>query len=169
MAVNRKVGGSDEWYTPSWAVYPLVLYLKPGSTIWCPFDTEESNYYKVFKREGHNVIHTHISEGKDFLKAKIKSPIDYIISNPPYSIRNEVYAKLVELNKPFAMLYNVNGLFDNKLRMLFAKEYGVQLLYIYPRVCFYDENGVQNRPAFQSVYLCRNVLPEQIMFYVKGK
>ncbi len=34
--------GNDEFYTPVYAIEPLIKYLKPGSTIWCPFDTEIS-------------------------------------------------------------------------------------------------------------------------------
>ena len=41
---------SDEVYTPAYAVKPLLKYLdrgnKPFYTIWCPFDTEESEYVK---------------------------------------------------------------------------------------------------------------------------
>lgn len=31
----------DEWYTPREAVEPIIKYLKPNSTIWCPFDKRE--------------------------------------------------------------------------------------------------------------------------------
>ena len=31
---------SDEIYTPIYAVYPILQYIKPNSTIWCPFDKE---------------------------------------------------------------------------------------------------------------------------------
>ena len=29
---------SDEVYTPDYAVYPILKYIKKGSIIWCPFD-----------------------------------------------------------------------------------------------------------------------------------
>ena len=35
--------GNNEYYTPPYAIKPIIKYLKPHSTIWCPFDTEESN------------------------------------------------------------------------------------------------------------------------------
>lgn len=40
-----KVGSfnkKDEYYTPAIMVYPIIEYLREGSTIWCPFDTENS-------------------------------------------------------------------------------------------------------------------------------
>jgi len=167
--IGANHGGSDEWYTPVEAVLPIMQYLKPHSRIWCPFDTEESNYYKLLKEGGHKVICTHISKGQDFLKCNVKSHFDYIISNPPYSIRHKIYEKLYSLNVPFAMLFNSNGLFDSKIRSELANEHGVQLLYLYPRVHFRDCNGKDNSPPFQSVYLCWNVLPRDIMFDIREK
>ena len=62
---------SDEYFTPKEAVLPLLEYIdrgnKPNYTIWCPFDTEDSEYVKVFKKEGYNVIATHIDNGQNFL------------------------------------------------------------------------------------------------------
>ena len=53
---------NDEYYTPEKAVLPILKYIKPHSSIWCPFDTEDSQYVKVFEREGFKVYHSHISE-----------------------------------------------------------------------------------------------------------
>ena len=52
---------NDEFYTPLYAIKPITKYLKKNSTIWCPFDTEDSLYVKYFKSLGHEVIHTHIN------------------------------------------------------------------------------------------------------------
>ena len=62
------VAGSknDEFYTPEYAITPILKYIKPNSTIWCPFDTEESLFVKVFRENGHNVICSHIGNGEDF-------------------------------------------------------------------------------------------------------
>lgn len=59
---------SDEVYTPEYAIKPLLQYLKPRSTIWCPFDSHHSNYVKVFKKHGFKVINTHLDNGEDFLQ-----------------------------------------------------------------------------------------------------
>ena len=43
---------SDEVYTPTYAVLPLIKYIKmftPNAVIWCPFDMAHSEYVKVFK------------------------------------------------------------------------------------------------------------------------
>ena len=41
--------GNDEFYTPVYAIDPIIKYIKPNSIIWCPFDTEESNFVKRLK------------------------------------------------------------------------------------------------------------------------
>ncbi len=110
--------GSDEFFTPKYAIYPLKEYIQahwwenPGAVylydkepwiIWCPFDTEDSNYVKLFRKWGHTVICSHIDEGKDFFKYEPKK-YDVIISNPPFSMKTKILKRLFELKKPFAML-----------------------------------------------------------------
>ena len=81
---------SDEYYTPKFAVLPIVKYIDSHKTIWCPFDTENSEYVKLFRESGHKVIATHISNGENFFEVNCPK-CDYIISNPPYSSKLEVF------------------------------------------------------------------------------
>lgn len=155
-------GGTDEWYTPREAVELIAKYIKPHSKILCPFDTAKSNFVKIFKAEGHEVTYSHIEDGVDFFLLD-KPSVDYVISNPPYSRRQEVLTKLYEWDIPFAMIFNGNGLLDSKTRMELARR-GMEILYIYPRVQFIGQNGERNHPSFQSVYWCHNVLPEKLVF-----
>lgn len=39
---------------------------------------------------------------------------DYIISNPPYSVKGEVLERLFNIGIPFAMLVGVVGLFESQ-------------------------------------------------------
>lgn len=66
--IQYEFNKNDEYYTPEYAVLPIIKYLKPNSTIWCPFDEDSSNFVKVFKENGFNVINGHIFTGQDFLK-----------------------------------------------------------------------------------------------------
>lgn len=102
-SITRK---DDEWYTPREAVEPIIKYLKPNSTIWCPFDKVDSEFVKVLSENGFKVIYSHIDLGQDFFKMNFDlSSVDYIISNPPYSKKTEVLEHLYKLNRPF---YDVN-------------------------------------------------------------
>ena len=54
--------------------------------------------------------------GGDFFKIRPKGNIDYVISNPPYSLKTEVFERLFKLGTPFAMLVGVVGLFESQKR-----------------------------------------------------
>lgn len=160
--------GNDEFYTPRYAIEPLLKYLKPNSEIWCPFDTQESLFIKVLEENGHRCIATHISTGTNFLDLDETPPIcDYIISNPPYSLKAEVFEKLFRLKIPFAMLVGVVGLFESKKRFEMFKNNNFEIMYFNKRVSYfkdYKEQKPSLNPPFSSVYVCGGVLPKQIVF-----
>lgn len=96
---------SDEVYTPEIAVLPLLKYIDKSKTVWCPFDIGgQSKYIEVFKKNGIKTIASHIDTGQNFFEYEPDEEYDYIISNPPFSIKDMILKRLDELNKPFAML-----------------------------------------------------------------
>jgi len=162
---------NDEFYTPEYAIYPILKYLdkQKFKTIWCPFDTEDSLFVKIFRKGGFNVVATHIQNGQDFFKIPIGNlPLcDVIISNPPYSLKGEVLDRLFLIGKPFAMLVGVVGLFESKKRFEMFKENDFEVLYLNKRVAFFKDFSEQKpslNPPFSSVYLCSQLLPKQICF-----
>lgn len=169
--VEKTTNKNDEFYTPPYAIKPILEFLKPNSEIWCPFDTEDSYYVEILKNEGHNVLYTHISDGHDFFDIAnsivSSSTFDYIISNPPYSLKNEVFETLFNLNIPFAMLVGVVGLFESKHRFNLFKDNKFEVLYFDKRIQFMDDmksDITTKSPPFSSVYLCSNILPKSNMF-----
>ena len=158
--------GNDEYYTPIYAITPILKYLKPHSSIWCPFDTDRSNYVKLFKANGFNVINTHLEMGIDFFKLEVPQ-CDYIISNPPYSLKTEVFLRLFSIGKPFAMLVGVVGLFESKKRFSMFRDNDFEIMYFDKRISYfqnYDDQKPSSNPPFSSVCLCSGVLPKQIVF-----
>ena len=161
---------NDEFYTPLYAIKPIEKYINPNSTIWCPFDTEDSLFVKRFKELGHIVIYTHKKQGKDFFETDIVA--DYIISNPPYSLKGQVLERLFEIGKPFAMLVGVVGLFESQKRFHMFKDNDFEILYMNKRIAYFKDYSEQKpslNPPFSSVYLCKDMLPKQIVFEVVEK
>lgn len=156
---------NDEYYTPSYAVVPLLKYLKGGCAIWCPFDTDDSNYVRVLKENGFTVINSHISTGGDFFNMEVPE-CDCIVSNPPYSLKGEVFKRLYEIGKPFAMLINFQGLFDHKERFELFKTHRIELMYLSPRVSYIkpDNPNETSGVPFQSGYACSGIVDNQIVF-----
>lgn len=168
---NGKVGDginvNDEYFTPCYAVRPILKYIRPGSTVWCPFDTEESNYVKMIGGEGHKVLSSHISLGYDFFKVAVPYGVDYIISNPPYSLKTKVFHRLFKLGIPFAMLVGVVGLFESQRRFRMFRDNDFEIMYFDKRVSYfrdYADTTPSLNPPFSSVYICSGMLPKQIVF-----
>lgn len=158
--------GNDEFYTPEYAIEPIEKYIKKGSIIWCPFDTKESLYVKYFEKMGYKVIATHLENGIDFFNCDVPK-CDYIISNPPYSLKTEVLQRLFQLKIPFAMLVGVVGIFESQKRFNMFKENDFEIMYFNKRIAYfksYKEQKPSLNPPFSSVYICQNILPKQIIF-----
>lgn len=163
------INKNDEFYTPRYAILPIIKYLKPGSLVYCPFDTEESNYVKLLKENGFRIIHGHIFDGKDFFTETTESlsEVDYIISNPPYSIKGKVFEHLFLIGKPFAMLVGIVGLFESRSRFEMFRDNTFEIMYLNKRVSYFKDYSDQKpslNPPFSSVYLCSNILPHTIVF-----
>lgn len=157
---------SDEVYTPAYAVQPLVKYLQqfnPNATIWCPFDMDYSNYVKIFTEAGFKVIRSHIDEGQNFFFYEPEEKYDIIISNPPFSQKDNVLKRLFELNKPYAMLLPVPTL-QGQARFPYMQD--IQYLGFDKRINYYKDISMtrtQDGVSFGSCYICRQFLPKDLI------
>jgi len=164
MQIQRQFHKNDEYFTPACAVYPVMERLKAGSEVWCPFDTAESEFVKVFSSHGFRVVYGHIRTGQDFFTAEVPD-CDYIISNPPYSLKGQVIRRLYEIGKPFAMLLNFQGIFDSRDRFRMFHDNRVEMLWLSPRVNYIEgRKGNIKRAPFQSGYLCSGICRNQLEF-----
>lgn len=157
--------GNDEFYTPSYAIKPLLKYIPAGKSIWCPFDTDESLIVKDFRNNGFRVSATHIQDGCDFFTTKPQGEI--IISNPPYSLKGECFKRLFDLNLPFAMLVGVVGLFESQERFNIFKENEFEIMWMNKRIAYFKSYAEQKpslNPPFSSVWLTKNILPKGNIF-----
>ena len=163
-----KNGAFDEIYTPDYAVYPIIPFLPKDKIIWCPFDTEESNYVKVLRKFGFEVINSHIEDGKDFFNWQPEE-WDIIVSNPPYSIKDRVLERCYVLGKPFALLLPITTLEGVKRGELFRR-YGIQVLVLDRRINFFESTPNKEHKKdksscwFNSSYFCWKLLPKDLMF-----
>lgn len=163
---------SDEYYTPKEAVLPIIKYIdkgnKPSYTIWCPFDSEESEYVKCIRAAGHKVIASHIDDDKNFFYYEPDEWYDYIISNPPFSLKDDILKRLCELNKPFAILLPLPTLQGQK-RFKYLKD--CQALIFDKRVNFWQDKEhtkMAKGVAFASIYICKDFLPNDLIFEKMG-
>lgn len=158
---------NDEWYTPPYAVEPILEYVSKDKVVWCPFDTEHSHFVKMFKAKGNKVIHSHLSDSKDFFTWEPSEHYDVIVSNPPFSCKGDVLKRLYELDKPFAMLLSSAGLFESKARFELFRDNPWELLILNKRIAFFKDYQDQKpslNPPFSSCYVTSNLLPDKICY-----
>lgn len=154
-------GNNDECYTPSYGVVPIIKYLPKDKIIWCPFDTDESEFTKQLLKQGYIVINSHISYGQDFY---IYEPPkwDIIVSNPPYTNKRKIFERALSFNKSFALLMSNTWLNDSAPKQLF-KNRQLQLLMFDKRIKYINNGKVNNKITFSSSYYCYNLLPRDII------
>ena len=154
---------SDEVYTSTYAIKPLIKYIKQFEnilnkkiTVWCPFDLKSSQYVKLFERNGFNTLHSHIDEGKNFFFYEPSEDYDIIISNPPFSQKDNVLKRLYELDKPYAMLLPIPAL-QGQARFPYLQD--IQYLGFDKRINYYKDEAMtktQDDVSFGSCYLCKD-------------
>ena len=156
-SMNNK---NDNRNTPEILVKPILKYLKPNSVVWCPFDTENSEFVIALKEEGHTVIHSHIETGQDFFEYEPDEKYDYIISNPPFSKKLDLLHRCYKLGKPFAMLMNLECLNYQEVGNFFYNRLSrLQLLIVDKKVSFDGKTA-----SFNTSYFCNDLLPKDIIF-----
>ena len=154
-------GSNDECMTLDYAVRPIIKYIHKDWIVWCPFDTQDSEFVRQISENGNKVIHSHISEGKDFYTYEPEQ-WDCIVSNPPFTNKRKIFERALSFEKPFALIMSNTWLNDAAPKQLF-KDKDLQLLMFEQRMKFSKNGEVQNKITFSSSYYCYKFLPKQII------
>lgn len=160
--LRKSKGKNDECYTPRYGVEPLLKFMQPykDKIIWCPFDDENSEFVKVFKENGYQVVYSHIKYGQDFYNYE-PDKWDIIISNPPFTNKSEIFKRALSFNKPFALLMTITWLNDPTPANVFQDK-ELQILSFDERMQFKGQES--KKISFLSAYFCYNFLPKNFIF-----
>lgn len=124
---------NDRIYTPKEIVIDIIKWVKPTGKILEPFRgkgafydellkiDEICNNYAGFGSEIKSVYYTEIDEGKDFFK--FNHDVDYIITNPPYSIFTQVLEHSMKIADNIILLIPLNKIYTSDKRMNMLEEY----------------------------------------------
>ena len=126
-------------------------------------------FIRCYSRKDFEVEQSHINNGVDFFERNI---YDCIVSNPPYSLKAEVFETLFGTGKPFAMLVGVVGLFESQRRFTMFANNTFEIMYMNKRISYhkdFESDKTALNPPFSSVWLTSGVLPQQIVFEVINK
>lgn len=146
MAKNH----SDEFQTPKEALIPLLPYLNKKWKIWeCAWGG--GSLAKHLIEYGFTVVG---DATDDFLLNQREC--DAIVTNPPYTLKDEFLERAYIIGKPFAFLLPLTTFDSVKRRSLFAK-YGVEVIFLPKRVAFTTPSGKVGGAWFAVAWFCGNM------------
>lgn len=96
---------ADFYPTPPEATQALLDFLKlPSKTVVWESASGEGHMAKVMEQNDLTVVATDIQTGTDFLTAEMPEGVEWIITNPPFSLAEQFIRKSADHGVPFAML-----------------------------------------------------------------
>lgn len=124
---TMKTSKFDDFQSPECAIDCLIPFIPKCWHIWEPA-CGKGNLVRAFEREGYDVHATDKKTGHDFLAYEPNPAGLYqaIVTNPPFSIKDEFLARCYQIGKPFALLLPAS-VFDSIDRRNLMDQYGVQL------------------------------------------
>lgn len=166
MKQIHQFNNDDEWYTRDEDVEMIInnFRISKDSTIWCPFDKEESAFVRVLKTNGYKVIYSHIDDGKDFFNYEPSEKYDLILSNPPFYGKAKILQRLIELNKPFGLIFGIQCFNSGEFVKLLNEVNNLQFCFLSKRLKFHKGNQDTKLPSptFHSLVLCNDLLDKKI-------
>jgi hypothetical protein len=152
---------TDEWYTPLDIVIKAyeLLNVRYKSTIMCPYDTAESQFVQWGQKTNNSVIYGIT----DYLDTDYQ--YDYVLTNPPFSIKDQVIERVLKSGKPGALILPLDSLGGVKRHALW-KQYGYPSIYVpAKRMRFIDGTGQgRDKVSFHCIIMLLNVGKSEIIW-----
>lgn len=139
-------GRADDFQTPPEALDPLLPYLKKEWVIWeCA--AGQGNLVVGLREKGFEVVGTDILGGKQYDFIVMPSVGDCIITNPPFSLKQQFLERCYQLQKPFALLLPLTT-FETAKRQKLFRENGLEVIFMPKRINFETPNKVEKSSAW---------------------
>lgn len=144
-----KHGSPDDFQTPAAALIPLLPHINKDWVVWeCA--EGKGNLTQALRGWGYKVIGSDIEGGFDF---RVWQPEkwDVVITNPPYSAKEEFLERAYELRKPFAFLLPLTTLESQRRQKLF-REFGLEVILFDERIDFETPGGEKGSSWFATAW-----------------
>lgn len=167
MVFNARVNKGDMLFTPSWIIEILCDHINfRNKIIWEPAFGGGHIAKVLLNNKGVTVIGTDIITGNDFLTMDIKDldmiP-DCIITNPPYSMKDQFIERCIDWKLPFALLLPLPALGGKKRSTLWQQVSDLSVIIPNKRVSFINAD---DSPNFESVWFCGNFGLKRPFYFV---
>lgn len=162
--IPQMQGSPDDFQTPRKAVAPLLPYLHKEWRIWeCA--AGKGNLVRALRGQGYEIHGSDILDGNNFLTTPAPLPFDCIVTNPPYSLKDEFVGRCYDYGKPFALLMPLTALEGERKQQLY-REHGIQLIIPNQRINFETPSGVDFGSWFTTAWFTwRLSLPRDLNFF----
>ena len=157
--IPSRATSPDDYQTPASALDVLMPYIPSDWIIWEPA-CGKGNIANTLREHRYAVIASDKFVGekgivgvkRDFL-GQAPAPIcDAIITNPPYTLKNEFFERAFALGKPFAFLVPLTTLETKKRQAMFA-EHGIEIIFIDHRINFETPSGGKSSSWFATCWI----------------
>lgn len=131
MKIQINKNFNDKIYTPNEIVVKCVDYLSKNYLSYTDILLDPAlglgGFYKELVERNFMVEWCEIEKGRDFFEYKGK--VDWIITNPPFSIMTEWLEQCVKVSeKGFALLIPINKVFISNKRLDIIKDFSIEIL-----------------------------------------
>lgn len=131
-------GNADDFQTPVQALKPLLKFMPKNWIVWeCACG--RGNLVKGFREFGYEVVGSDALTGQSFFKYQ-PDKFDVIVTNPPFSLKQEFLERAYSIGKPFAFLLPLTT-FEGKKRQGLFQEYGIEVIMFDRRINFETPSG----------------------------
>jgi hypothetical protein len=151
---------SDECFTPANQISPLFNYLDKTKIYYEATSGKSSLILDAFNASKYNIIG---SNGVDFFNTTSDDVYDGIITNPPYSKKDDFIEHCYKLGKPFALFLPVAA-FQGKRRGNLFMKYGMSALVYNNRVDFTGKG----QPHFGNAWFMWGFMPANTIHWVNN-
>jgi hypothetical protein len=155
----------DDYDTPLYVWKMLLDYLDLGKNtiIYDPFYNNGKSKTYLGKLGYDNIIH----ENEDFFENYEKYNYDILISNPPYSIKQNILKILYKIDKPFVLIVPTAIISKLYVKNIFKDDID-KIQYIVPgRRLQFEVNGYNNkRCCFDCLFFCYKLFLKRDIVYL---
>ena len=142
---------SDEWYTSEEVARLAIqkLGIERGKTVLCPYDSDKSEFVKQLQKTNKVLFGM-----RDFLDAYYEC--DYIITNPPFSIKDRVIEKCANYGIPTLLILPLDCLGGVKRHDIYRTT-KINIYIPTRRIGYFNEEGQLSKGvSFHSIFLMLN-------------
>ena len=157
-------GHSNDFQSPAWVLKPIISYLK--DIIWECACGNGNLATELHDKYDFRVWDTDILTGTDFLDTDPEDYISCIVTNPPYTLKDEFLEHCYDLGLPFALLLPLTALEGIKRQALYRK-HGLELILLPRRVKFETPSGEGTGSWFAAAWFTHGFnIGKELTFWI---